>query len=392
MSYGPPKFLRRGTASRSSRKTPHRQLFSTGVKGQYVSPSKSLKLEHDSRRLRERFEMLLQGRMSNGGTNLDALRRLILLEGLPPETENERVTCTTKCSLRGKVWKILLGLRKVDAANYISIISRGPSKHEEKIDNDLHRTLASNKEFSSRVSQAALCRLLNGYVNAKELSHRHDKRTYGGKAVPVKKQQLDMTYYVQGMNVLAAPFLYVMTEVDAFFAYERFLSNHCPRYVKKSLVGAHDGHKLVDMVLRACDAELYDFLSKQQLSSEMTLFPTILSFSVNRQPMSQVLKLWDVLLAYGVHLNIVFIVAQLILIRDLIFANSPGGNQKMINKGHGLPPLKASLIISLSMHLLRKIPDDLYAQILLHPFQRLEGAYSIVHDNFPSSIDLLASS
>jgi len=279
----------------------------------------------------------------------------------------------------------LLGLTKVDAAEYINVISRGPSKHEEKIDNDLHRTLASNKEFSSRVSQPVLCRLLNGYVNRQEMSHRSKQGKEG-------EERTGATYYVQGMNVLAAPFLYVMTEVDAFFAFKHFLGNNCPRYVTKSLAGVHDGHKLADMVLQVCDPQLHEFLAKQQLSAEMTLFPTILSFSVNRKPMSQVLKLWDVLLAYGVHLNIVFIVANLILIRELIFEKSPAQNQKLINAGHDLPPLKANLIVSLSMYLLRRIPDDLYAQLLLHPFHSLEGEYSIIDQQGTTSLDLLARS
>jgi cell cycle arrest protein BUB2 len=385
MSYGPPRPLTRRASSRSSlagagRRTSSGRLPVDKVKR---SPSKkSFQLDPGSRRLRERFEQVLQARGSSGGANIDVLRQLVLEEGLPPESEFERTTCATKCTLRGRVWKVLLGLTKVDAAEYISIISRGPSKHEEKIDNDLHRTLASNKEFSSRVSQSVLCRLLNGYVNRQELSQRNKQG----------EESTAATYYVQGMNVLAAPFLYVMTEVDAFFAFKHFLGNNCPRYVTKSLVGVHDGHKLADMVLQVCDPQLHEFLAQQQLSAEMTLFPTILSLSVNRRPMSEVLKLWDVLLAYGVHLNIVFIVANLILIREIIFLKSPAQNQKLINAGYDLPPLKANLIVSLSMHLLRRIPGDLYAQLLLHPFHPLEGEYSIIDHQVTTSLDLLMRS
>lgn len=44
------------------------------------------------------------------------------------------------------------------------------------------------------------------------------------------------------MNVLAAPFLYVMpSEVEAYFAFCQFIENHCPTYVTPSLTGVHRG-------------------------------------------------------------------------------------------------------------------------------------------------------
>lgn len=44
------------------------------------------------------------------------------------------------------------------------------------------------------------------------------------------------------MNVLAAPFLYVMSEVEAFFAFKRFITKMCPTYViKKNMKGVYAG-------------------------------------------------------------------------------------------------------------------------------------------------------
>jgi hypothetical protein len=42
----------------------------------------------------------------------------------------------------------------------------------------------------------------------------------------------------------------------------------------------------------------------------------VLTLCACTPPLEQVLKLWDFLLAYGVHLNILCVIAQLILIRD----------------------------------------------------------------------------
>eukprot|EP00003_Mantamonas_plastica_P025922 TRINITY_DN5168_c0_g2_i2.p3 TRINITY_DN5168_c0_g2~~TRINITY_DN5168_c0_g2_i2.p3 ORF type:complete len:106 (-),score=24.71 TRINITY_DN5168_c0_g2_i2:423-740(-) len=70
--------------------------------------------------------------------------------------------------------------------------------------------------------------------------------------------------YVQGMNVLLAPFLYVMPEVDAFYAFERFVKMHLPRYVYPSLDGAHDGARLLDEVLEIVDPELYQYVQRKR--------------------------------------------------------------------------------------------------------------------------------
>ena len=42
----------------------------------------------------------------------------------------------------------------------------------------------------------------------------------------------------------------------------------------------------------------------------------VLTFCACTPPLSQVLHLWDFLLAYGVHMNILCVVAQLFLMRD----------------------------------------------------------------------------
>ncbi len=48
--------------------------------------------------------------------------------------------------------------------------------------------------------------------------------------------------YVQGMNVIAAPFLYAArSEAEAFVAFQRFLSRECPGYVRGAMDGVHRG-------------------------------------------------------------------------------------------------------------------------------------------------------
>ena len=47
--------------------------------------------------------------------------------------------------------------------------------------------------------------------------------------------------YVQGMNVVCAPFLYVMPEVDAFFAFSQFVKFYVPLYFHPLIEGAYVG-------------------------------------------------------------------------------------------------------------------------------------------------------
>ena len=60
--------------------------------------------------------------------------------------------------------------------------------------------------------------------------------------------QLGFTY-VQGMNVLAAPFLYTMpSELEAFYCFSKFIEESCPLYVQPTLEGVHRGLKVSPFV------------------------------------------------------------------------------------------------------------------------------------------------
>ena len=51
----------------------------------------------------------------------------------------------------------------------------------------------------------------------------------------------DNITYVQGMNVLVAPFLFTMSEIDAFFSFATFIEMCCPLYVNSTVQGVHCG-------------------------------------------------------------------------------------------------------------------------------------------------------
>jgi cell cycle arrest protein BUB2 len=125
--------------------------------------------------------------------------------------------------------------------------------------------------------------------------------------------------YVQGMNVLAAPFLYAArSEAEAFVAFHQLLTKECPGYIRGAMDGVHKGLALVDKVLAIVDPKLSLYLLSKNLSAEIYAFPSVLTLCACTPPLPEVLRLWDFLFAYGPHLNILCIVAQLVMIRTKI--------------------------------------------------------------------------
>ena len=129
--------------------------------------------------------------------------------------------------------------------------------------------------------------------------------------------------YVQGMNVMAAPFLYAArSEVEAFGAFDRYITNECPGYVRGSMEGVHKGLALVDQILAIVDPKLASHLQSKGMKAEIYAFPSVLTLCACTPPLPEVLRLWDFLFSYGSHLNLLCIVSQLVLIRDQLL-NSP---------------------------------------------------------------------
>jgi cell cycle arrest protein BUB2 len=128
--------------------------------------------------------------------------------------------------------------------------------------------------------------------------------------------------YVQGMNVLAAPFLYAArSEAEAFVAFHQLLTQECPGYIRGAMDGVHKGLALVDKVLAIVDPKLSLYLLSKSMSAEIYAFPSVLTLCACTPPLPEVLRLWDFLFAYGPHLNILCIVAQLVMIRTQIMSS-----------------------------------------------------------------------
>ncbi|KAJ4459629.1 putative bub2 protein [Paratrimastix pyriformis] len=266
---------------------------------------------------------------------LQKIRHLILTQGLPEEdgVENDRTD-----GLRGRVWKVLLRIPAIDTTYYWSLVKKKHSAPYEVIRDDTFRTFHDDIQFKQGVPEVRLVRLLNAFVHSVETN-----KNLG---------------YVQGMSVLAAPFIYVMPEVDAFFCFRRMLLRHCPNYVYPMLEGVHAGVALLDEVLHHCDPQLFAYLASKGLNGQISL-SSVMTFLGCSPPIGSCSRsgtswppgpTWPSLRGRPVRRP-----------AELISEKNP------LPILHNLP-LDAKRIITTAISLAHRVPDDLYGRLVRHPW------------------------
>ncbi|CCU76747.1 hypothetical protein BGHDH14_bgh03213 [Blumeria hordei DH14] len=310
---------------------------------------------------------------------LESIRLKILDQGIKSDVDG-------MSACRIYIWMILFNVPVLETDSYLALVHRGASPAYSKIRNDTFRTLATDPLFRRRVSEASLIRLLNAV--SWKLHDARDEISAGNKlngsdrdsdsiSPPARKYRMrSLTFttqgsdtgiiepgtYVQGMNVLAAPFLYAArSEAEAFVVFHRFITTECPGYVRGAMDGVHKGLALVDQVLAIVDPKLSLYLMSKGMTAKLYAFPSVLTLCACTPPLPEVLRLWDFLFAYGAHLNILCIVAQLVILRNSII-NSPSPTKTL----RSLSPLQAETVKEVTLNLIRKIPREIYAQIVDH--------------------------
>ncbi len=78
---------------------------------------------------------------------MQSLRERVLRWGFSPEECHDTGGTREGCSVRGKVWKIFLGVGAMDAAAYLGLVRRGRSPLFEQITTDVKRTFKSDAHF-----------------------------------------------------------------------------------------------------------------------------------------------------------------------------------------------------------------------------------------------------
>eukprot|EP00968_Pinguiococcus_pyrenoidosus_P012362 scaffold1085_cov252-Pinguiococcus_pyrenoidosus.AAC.15 len=319
--------------------------------------------------LRAVYIHTLQKSHSSLSDRIRELRRLILTEGVPPESEREaqgnRGAWGGACSLRGVLWKIMLGAIHLDADMYCSLISEGPTWKDEDICNDIFRVFQGNEQFKERVPDEKMARVLNAFVRL-NFEPGNDSETR--RIHPSDPDSALITSYVQPMSAIVAPLLFVMPEPDAFYAFNTLVTRHCPQYAAPDLQG---GMLAVEFVLRCLefvDPQLSQYLIGKGTRSwpmRTIVMQAALSFSAVIPPLSEVVKVWDMLIAFGMHANVFVITAQLVLLRGALLKDPNPLNRLQTRS---IPPMDAQLVVPVALKIANIIPDALFTEIAAHPF------------------------
>ncbi|CAI5756386.1 unnamed protein product [Candida verbasci] len=251
----------------------------------------------DKGRKKDSIEQFISSPQLFLDNGLSQLRYMILIEGLlTPEGYDQ-------CPYRSYVWSILLRVPTFTTKDYLHLLAQAEenlsSELLAKIKNDTFRTLMNDKKFHAKVGEDSLVRILSCIAMVNKVG------------------------YVQGLNVLLAPIAYCChkSEPQAFALLHNLITYHIPLYITPNLDGVHTGLSLVDVVLKIIDPVLSEYLDSKFLKAKIYAFPSILTLSGCTPPLKSVLKLWDLLFAYGFHMNILFVVAQLILNRTELLNN-----------------------------------------------------------------------
>lgn len=275
---------------------------------------------------------------------LSQLRYMILIEGLsvPPGYD--------QCPYRSYVWSILCRSAPLSVQQYTRLLSSVanelPKPIYDKIKNDTFRTLKNDSNFHLKVSEDSLVRILS----LAALTTGNDNSNPG---------------YVQGMNVILAPIAYCCykSEPQAYTIFHSLITNQIPLYITPNLDGVHVGLLLVDEVLSRIDPVLSLYLNSMFLKAEIYAFPSVLTLCACTPPLKSVLKLWDFLFAYGTHMNILFIVAQLIIHRSTLL-----NSEQPMKFLRNFPKLEENEIIKLSLSFIPELPKPLYSLIVRHGY------------------------
>ncbi|CAI5723467.1 unnamed protein product [Hyaloperonospora brassicae] len=339
--------------------------------------------------LREQYDALLAGdSIASDYSRWRELRRLVIVHGLPRDEASTVDATSSLCSLRGRVWKTFLGVENdVDMTKYAALVGRGASHDDGDIRNDTFRTFRGDSEFAQRVPEEKLVRLLNVFINELGAVPPGEAAAQEDGSEQAHDGNVPSIRYVQGMNVLCAPLLYVLPEPDAYHTFCQLIVRHCPHYMAAQLQGVEKGCALVDKCLETLDPDLYQHLLRRGITARIYALPLILSLFACVPPLHELLRVWDVLFAVGVHFVVILAVAHTVLLREQLLQLDM--DLMKVLSLRCVPPLQSDLLISIALQLFHRLPEDLLYEIARHPFANPDAPTSLPFH--PKTISAIAT-
>lgn len=171
--------------------------------------------------------------------------------------------------------------------------------------------------------------------------------------------------YVQGLNCIAALFLHVMPEPDAFECFCSLILKYLPRYYTHNVEGAYDGLHLVPFCLSEVDPTLFSHLSKRNFHYE-TLLEFVLSLGSSNPPLEETLKLWDFLFAFGFQMVPLIPVAYLVRDRAKLLSKRSSTTAILYNSRDAT--LNAKVICDLICMFAKSLSSGLWELLIHHTY------------------------
>jgi len=187
-----------------------------------------------------------------------------------------------------------------------------------------------------------------------------------------------MEKYTQGLNVLLAPFLLCMNEVDAFHSYYRLYVEMVPTYWMKprdnnpqgfkSYLGVNAACRIADKILRHVDPKLHKALMKNYSDKNKKMKPTerwfhtlythrhMQTLSLCTKPLEQVVLMLDVIFAMGIQYHVLIYVAQLMSLREKLMQKGTK-LEKFIDQ-KSFPEVNARYVISTVSYLIDRLKEN----------------------------------
>mmetsp|Transcript_22334 Transcript_22334/g.31260 ORF Transcript_22334/g.31260 Transcript_22334/m.31260 type:complete len:449 (-) Transcript_22334:407-1753(-) len=317
----------------------------------------------DKTKLQKEYHCLINESQSEPDLRkrLEGIRQIVLIEGtdgLGPPSENENGLTT----FRGDLWKVLLGVIYHDQGaleEYENILKKERNKKRGTIiPDDIIRTFPENKVFNLEKQKRKMTRILHAFT------WKADQN------------------YTQGFNVLLAPFLICMNELDAFHCFHRLIDEKLSTYWMKPVaqklpknsppvqhyLGVNAACKLADKILRIVDKKLHTALMENYAKTPGAMKPIEFWFhkqytfrhmqtlSMWVKPLEDVIQLWDMILAMGIHMHILVYVAQLMGMRTKLMQPNTKINDLLAQSKW--PKVNARFVSNLVVFYLEKVEHD----------------------------------
>lgn len=152
--------------------------------------------------------------------------------------------------------------------------------------------------------------------------------------------------------------LTTMPEPGAFACIRQMTTQWAPRWFGSRSQAVMRACKLVEQMLGAADPVLHAHLSSKNPGyGSMVCFPRVLSLYSKMKPLTEVLRLWDLVLAKGPQHALVLCAAEFALKREAILAinRNPAGQLQV----DVAPDVKASPLAAEAARLLPSLPEEL---------------------------------